>query len=882
MINDMKKREAVNEKERALINQPQLISDSAKSNLNNKLESQDKYNNSVASSIAGEASFVPVANNFTAIQPKPLFENNNKGSKSFVKPSEDIEKNENDQNISNASPSSEPKRPRLSDATSNRQPGVHRQVRTAMRRTSSEGKEKAISNTESIPVVGNDVFVPPPVSPIKYSPAIKKSSSPRRYNNIRLMKSGRGYQYRRAPPSLSFQNFTTPNTLQMSVPQQTLHDSQRQYPSPGYQHINNQPAQFSIQNPLSNQITPALSPNLTPQMMTVVSGPPVAVPQGYTLQYVGSFREGDVTGSSNLLTYSPTQMMVPSTPLVVAPQNNPVVVPQQQSSVVLPQRPSPIVVPQQPGSVVVPPQPSPVVVPQMVNTSITYTITTPETLVLNQPAMVQGVQPVQYLTQQQQAIPTGQVIQATDQNLHHLTPLHDHNNVNINNSQSSIDSQLTNRHIILGSTLSDNNQASICKPSNAVSKLDTIAYISQPTIQPSKSVASSIPMQMVTPTVALPSATISTTLASSMMVKPRPQASVAPQVAHSIPSIPTTVSPNTQKTDSHNLSRLPFTKSSDGVVRSVATVAPAVISITSTTLSAPTITTKMTTSENMPKVATVPPRPTYSYRDAMKETQKEKRKIRQEILRIEEQQLDQSKRNSETVESPAIPLNPSASGAVDSDSDSDTETKKATLQEGVEQLETQSYKLVLRRDSTSKSGFNVLPVNSPLDPLPSPEVKELRIKAKVAVGPKRKKAKERDISKDLIVVDKDTTNDLLVNEQIPNMSVNPPTNLPEDPSLFEKPKSSNPEPYIVFELTSEDGFKVESRHVSEVWQKVFDAVVAARASLKLGNLPNNYKSTKNGPMSGLQMLGLTHNAVQYLLEQLPGAKDCHKYSFQVS
>ncbi|ROT63449.1 Histone-lysine N-methyltransferase trithorax [Penaeus vannamei] len=171
----------------------------------------------------------------------------------------------------------------------------------------------------------------------------------------------------------------------------------------------------------------------------------------------------------------------------------------------------------------------------------------------------------------------------------------------------------------------------------------------------------------------------------------------------------------------------------------------------------------------------------------------------------------------------------------------------------------------------------------PTTPLPSPEVKELRIKAKVSVGPKRKKAKSRDPEKDLIIVNKDTSSDLYVNEQLPNFSVNPMHNPADDPAMFDKPKACSAEPYIVFELTSEDGFRVESRHIAEVWQKVFDAVAAARASMRMDpKVPHNIQqpSSPGDSISGLHMLGLTHNAVQYLLEQLPGAKDCHKYSFQ--
>ena len=220
-----------------------------------------------------------------------------------------------------------------------------------------------------------------------------------------------------------------------------------------------------------------------------------------------------------------------------------------------------------------------------------------------------------------------------------------------------------------------------------------------------------------------------------------------------------------------------------------------------------------------------------------------------------------------------------------------------------EPLITQSYKLVLKRDSAEQCGYNMLPVEGATTTadLVDHEVKELRIKARVSLGPKRKRVivNQRPpppaIKEDLIMAPCDVTNDGLVNEQLANLT--PPnqtqTNLPEDPNLFDKPSSnskgkSSSEPYIVFELTSEDGFKVESRHMSEVWQTVFDAVTSARASLKLCQNKDTARSgvalggASSSSMSGLHMLGLTHNAVQYLLEQLPGSNDCQKYSFQVS
>lgn len=360
--------------------------------------------------------------------------------------------------------------------------------------------------------------------------------------------------------------------------------------------------------------------------------------------------------------------------------------------------------------------------------------------------------------------------------------------------------------------------------------------------------------------------------------RPRPQASVAPQVIRPQP-VQTTASQDSNLMDTQAHSRLPFAdRPLVGGVRTVATVAPAIITTSVVSISTCSMATKLTSVETTPKIATVRPRPTYSYRDAMKDKQMERQKQRQEIIQINQVQP--------SAGHPEFFKEQEGSQAVASDSESDSENENTCPEaEKDDRLETQSYKLVLRKDSTLSSGFNVLPISGPATPLPAPEVKELRIKAKVSVGPKRKKTKNRDPEKDLIIVNKDTTSDLYVNEQVPNLALQQPVHTPaDDPALFDKPKTCSTEPYIVFELTSDDGFRVESRHISEVWQKVFDAVAAARASMRVDSkMPTNLQQPgPGGAMSGLHMLGLTHNAVQYLLEQLPGAKDCHKYSFQVS
>lgn len=81
-------------------------------------------------------------------------------------------------------------------------------------------------------------------------------------------------------------------------------------------------------------------------------------------------------------------------------------------------------------------------------------------------------------------------------------------------------------------------------------------------------------------------------------------------------------------------------------------------------------------------------------------------------------------------------------------------------------------------------------------------------------------------------------------------------------------------PKLLFEIQSEDGFTYKSSSISDVWEKLFEAVQVARKAHGLLPLPE-------GPladMSGIQMLGLKTNAIRYLIEQLPGVEKCKKYT----
>lgn len=80
-------------------------------------------------------------------------------------------------------------------------------------------------------------------------------------------------------------------------------------------------------------------------------------------------------------------------------------------------------------------------------------------------------------------------------------------------------------------------------------------------------------------------------------------------------------------------------------------------------------------------------------------------------------------------------------------------------------------------------------------------------------------------------------------------------------------------PYIVYEIKSEDGFEYSSSDIHEAWRYVFEKLQDSRAAAKLQPLTAD-------DMDGYAMIGLTHSAVVYLIEQLPGADNCINYTFK--
>ncbi|KAK3531233.1 hypothetical protein QTP70_015237, partial [Hemibagrus guttatus] len=93
------------------------------------------------------------------------------------------------------------------------------------------------------------------------------------------------------------------------------------------------------------------------------------------------------------------------------------------------------------------------------------------------------------------------------------------------------------------------------------------------------------------------------------------------------------------------------------------------------------------------------------------------------------------------------------------------------------------------------------------------------------------------------------------------------------PEIEEKHLPRGDQPHLRVEITSEDGFSVEADSIEVAWRAVIDGVQEARAVAKMRQL------SLTG-MTGARMMGLLHDAVVYLVEQLQGAKSCHRHTFR--
>ncbi|XP_059814282.1 histone-lysine N-methyltransferase 2A-like isoform X3 [Hypanus sabinus] len=78
---------------------------------------------------------------------------------------------------------------------------------------------------------------------------------------------------------------------------------------------------------------------------------------------------------------------------------------------------------------------------------------------------------------------------------------------------------------------------------------------------------------------------------------------------------------------------------------------------------------------------------------------------------------------------------------------------------------------------------------------------------------------------------------------------------------------------LLFQITSDDGFQIQCDNIEEGWKMLTDKVQEARTNARL-------KHISFSAINGQKMLGISHDAVVFLIEQLYGAKRCKNYSFK--
>ncbi|XP_021532247.2 histone-lysine N-methyltransferase 2B isoform X1 [Aotus nancymaae] len=117
--------------------------------------------------------------------------------------------------------------------------------------------------------------------------------------------------------------------------------------------------------------------------------------------------------------------------------------------------------------------------------------------------------------------------------------------------------------------------------------------------------------------------------------------------------------------------------------------------------------------------------------------------------------------------------------------------------------------------------------------------------------------------------------DLLLESQWHHYSGEASSSEEEPPSPEDKenqaPKRTGP--HLRFEISSEDGFSVEAESLEGAWRTLIEKVQEARGHARLRHLSFS-------GMSGARLLGIHHDAVIFLAEQLPGAQRCQHYKFR--
>ncbi|XP_073458569.1 histone-lysine N-methyltransferase 2A [Aquarana catesbeiana] len=86
-------------------------------------------------------------------------------------------------------------------------------------------------------------------------------------------------------------------------------------------------------------------------------------------------------------------------------------------------------------------------------------------------------------------------------------------------------------------------------------------------------------------------------------------------------------------------------------------------------------------------------------------------------------------------------------------------------------------------------------------------------------------------------------------------------------------QETKPRTGLLFEISSDDGFQISSNSIEEAWKSLTDKVQEARSNARL-------KQLSFAGVNALKMLGIIHDAVVFLVEQLYGANKCRRYKFR--
>uniref|UniRef100_A0A8C6XU44 [histone H3]-lysine(4) N-methyltransferase n=1 Tax=Naja naja TaxID=35670 RepID=A0A8C6XU44_NAJNA len=155
-------------------------------------------------------------------------------------------------------------------------------------------------------------------------------------------------------------------------------------------------------------------------------------------------------------------------------------------------------------------------------------------------------------------------------------------------------------------------------------------------------------------------------------------------------------------------------------------------------------------------------------------------------------------------------------------------------------------------------------------PGPRPAIRVKRVSTFVGNVPVKKMKVDGVNDEEPPAVSPTVTPDHLANNCISSstmdLSSSDEDSLKQEDKENEMPRKT--QPHLCFEITSEDGFKV---------QAFFSASRTSWDQAQVLNCMHLFFLTG---MNGVRMLGMHHDAVIFLVEQLYGAKACHKYKFR--